>query len=244
MPKIRTRMALLLALAPLLGGQTGAIAIVHGRIIDGRGGPVIPEGTVLLHGKQIDAVGPPSAVNVPAGARVIDAAGKTVMPGLADMHVHLVGGWDGETTDMLSYQRYMNALLYAGVTTVLDTGNVQPYILQIRQEVASGRLLGPRIYCAGALIDGPDPIWPEVSLSISSASQIPALVHREKSIGVDVLKAYAGLSVPEVTRLAAEGKKVGLRVLVDQGRRNGSIDLMNVGIAGFAPDIRVSRQRD
>jgi hypothetical protein len=138
----------------------------------------------------------------------------------------------------------MNALLYAGVTTVLDTGNVQPYILQIRQEVASGRLLGPRIYCAGALIDGPDPIWPEVSLSISSASQIPALVHREKSIGVDVLKAYAGLSVPEVTRLAAEGKKVGLRVLVDQGRRNGSIDLMNVGIAGFAPDIRVSRQRD
>jgi len=156
------------------------------------------------------------------------------MPGLADMHVHLTGGWDGETTDMLGYQRYLNALLYAGVTTVLDTGNVQPYILQLRQEVSNGRLLGPRIYCAGALIEGPDPVWPEISLSISSASQIPALVQRQKSLGVDVLKAYTGLSIPEVTRLAAEGRKVGLRVFVDQGSRNGSTDLMNAGIAAFA----------
>jgi hypothetical protein len=156
------------------------------------------------------------------------------MPGLADMHVHLVGGWDGETTDMLGYQRYLNALLYAGVTTVLDTGNVQPYILQMRQEVASGHILGPRIYCAGALIEGPDPIWPEISIIVSSVSQIPALVQREKSLGVDFLKGYGGLSIPEIARLAAEGKKVGLNVVVDQGAQNGSTDLMNAGIAGFA----------
>jgi hypothetical protein len=189
---------------------------------------------VLIRGKRIDAVGPTSTVSVPADSRVIDATGKTVVPGLADMHVHLVGGWDGENNDMLSYQRYLNALLYAGVTTVLDTGNVQPYILQMRQEVASGRLMGPRIYCGGALIDGPDPIWPELSISVSSASQIPSLVQRQKSLGVDVLKAYAGLSVPEVARLVAEGQKVGLRVFVDQGRRNGPTDLMKTGIAGFA----------
>jgi len=228
------RAALLFSLASSLGAQNTGIAIVHARIIDGRGGSVIPDGTVLLRGKRIAAVGVASAVNVPAGARTIDAAGKTVMPGLADMHVHLTGGWDGETTDMLGYQRYLNALLYAGVTTVLDTGNVQPYVLQLRQETSSGRLLGPRIYCAGALIDGPDPIWPEISISVSSASQIPSLVQREKSLGVDVIKAYGGLSVPEVTRLAAEGKKVGLRVFIDQGRRNGSVDLMNAGIAAFA----------
>jgi hypothetical protein len=73
-----------------------------------------------------------------------------------------------------------------------------------------------------------------LALSVSSASQIPALVERQKSLGVNVLKAYVGLSVPEMTRLAAEGKKAGLRVFVDQGRRNGSIDLMNTGIAAFA----------
>jgi imidazolonepropionase-like amidohydrolase len=232
--KLSAMAALLFWLVSVLGGQTAEIAIVHARIIDGRGGPVIPDGTVLLRGKRIVAAGATSGVSVPAGARMIDAAGKTVLPGLADMHVHLVGGWDGETTDMLGYQRYLNALLYAGVTTVLDTGNVQPYILQIRQEIESGHLLGPRIYCAGALIDGPDPVWPEISISISSVSQIPALVRRQKSLGVDVLKAYDGLSVPEVTQLAAEGKKVGLRVVVDQGSRNGSVDLMNAGIAAFA----------
>jgi hypothetical protein len=146
MSKICTRVALLLSIASLLGAQTAAIAIVHARIIDGRGGPAIPDGTMLLRGKRIESVGAASTVSVPSDARMIDARGKTVMPGLADMHLHLVGGWDGETVDMLGYQRYLNALLYAGVTTVLDTGNVQPYILQIRQEVASGRLLGPRIY--------------------------------------------------------------------------------------------------
>jgi imidazolonepropionase-like amidohydrolase len=217
-----------------LSAQPSTIVILHARIIDGRGGPVIPDGAVLIRGKRIEAVGATSTVAVPAGAQSIDAAGKTVMPGLADMHVHLLGGWDGETTDMLGFQRYLNALLYAGVTTVLDTGNVQPYILQMRQEVAAGRLQGPRIYCAGALIDGTDPIWPEISITVSSISQIPALVQRQKSLGVDVLKGYSGLSVPEVARLAAEAKKVGLRVIVDQGQRNGSTDLMNAGIAGFA----------
>jgi imidazolonepropionase-like amidohydrolase len=96
MSEICTRIALLFSLASLLGAQTAAIAIVHVRIIDGRGGPVTPDGTVLIRGKRIDAVGAASDVSVPAGAQVIDAAGKTVMPGLADMHVHLVGGWDGE----------------------------------------------------------------------------------------------------------------------------------------------------
>jgi len=225
---------LVLSLASLSGAQTTPIAIVHARIIDGSGAHSTTDGIVLLRGKRIEAVGAASAVRVPVDARILDAAGKTVMPGLADMHVHLTGGWNGENTDMLGYQRYLNALLYAGVTTVLDTGNIQPYILQIRQEVASGRILGPRIYCAGALIDGPDPIWPEIALTVSSIAQIPALVQRQKRIGVDALKAYAGLSVPEVTRLAAEGAKAGLRVFVDQGRRNGSIDLVNSGIAAFA----------
>jgi imidazolonepropionase-like amidohydrolase len=234
MSKIFPLAALLFSLASSSGAQTAAIAIVHARLINGRGGPAIPDGTVLLRGKRIEAVGTASAVNVPPDARTIDASGKTVMPGLADMHVHLVGGWDGETVDMLGYQRYLNALLYAGITTVLDTGNVQPYILQIRQEVASGRLLGPRIYCAGSLIDGPDPVWPDIAFSISSVSQIPAMVQRQKAAGVDVIKAYTGLSVPMVSRLASEGKKVGLRVFIDQGRRNGSVDLMNAGIATFA----------
>src|SRR5947209_6628440 len=199
-----------LALGVLAQGQTTPIAITHARIIDSRGGAVIPDGNIIVNGTRSDSVGSAASISVPPGARIIDGTGKTVIPGLADMHVHLTGGWDGETTDILGYQRYLNGLLYAGVTTILDTGNVQPFILQVRQEVASGRLLGPRIYCAGALIDGPDAIWPDISFSVASVSQVPAIVAHQKSAGVDVIRAYFGLSVPIVSRLASEGRKSGL----------------------------------
>jgi imidazolonepropionase-like amidohydrolase len=150
------------------------------------------------------------------------------------MHVHLVGGWDGEGVDMLGYRRYLSALLYSGVTTVLDTGNVQPYVLQLRQEIEAGRLPGPRIYCAGPLLDGADPIWPPITLSVTSLEQIPKLVTELKASGVDILKAYAGLSDRMVRRLSSEGRKVSLPVFIDQGPRNGSLDLVDAGIAAFA----------
>ena len=222
--------------SPLVGAARarGDLAITHAVVIDGNGGAPIEDGTIIIRGSRIEAVAPSQSLPVPAGATVIDARGKTAMPGLADMHVHLAGGWDGETTDFLGYQRYLNALLHAGVTTVLDTGNFQPFILQLRQEVAAGRLSGPRIYCAGALIDGSDPVWPPISYTVSSVDQIPGLVRRQKSDKVDIIKAYAGLSDRMITALAREAKKEGLKVFVDQWSRNGSTDLMQTGIAAFA----------
>jgi len=210
------------------------IAIVHGTLIDGRGGPPIPDATLLIRGGAIEAVGAGSHVAVPTDAQVIDASGKTVMPGLADLHVHLQGGWDGVSMDYLGYQLYLNAFLYAGVTTVLDTGNSQPWVLQLRQETASGRLLGPRIYCVGAYIDGLDAEWPDLSYVLAAVSQIPDLVRREKRARVDLIKGYANLSVTLLERLVSEAAREDLRVVVDQWDWNGSPELAALGIAGFA----------
>jgi imidazolonepropionase-like amidohydrolase len=154
---------------------------------------------------------------------------------------------------MLGYQRYLNALLYAGVTTVLDTGNVQPFVLQMRQEVAAGRIAGPRIYCAGAIVDGSDPVWPPISIAVASLHQIPSVVEQQKAAGVDILKGYGGLSIPMVARLAEEGRKVSLPLFVDQWSRNGSEDLTTAGIAAFAhtpardmddPAVALMKERD
>src|SRR5262249_9046047 len=112
------------------------VAVVHGTLLDGRGGPPVRDATVLIRGRVVAAAGQAAEVTIPKDAQVIDASGKTMMPGLADMHVHLMGGWGGDTFDFLGYQRYLSALLYAGVTTVLDMGDPQPWILQLRQEVA------------------------------------------------------------------------------------------------------------
>jgi imidazolonepropionase-like amidohydrolase len=209
-------------------------AFTNAVLIDGTGAPAIEHATIVIRGDRIVSAGPGTSVSVPGGARVTDLAGKVLMPGLADMHVHMMGGWDGVATDILGYRRYLNALLYAGVTTVLDTGNVEPFIVQLRAEIAAGRLTGPRIYCVGPLIDGADPAWPPLSRAVASVAQVPDVVRALSRDHVDLIKAYVGLSHPVLERLVEEGKKANLRVIIDQWQRNGSPDLVADGIYGFA----------
>ena len=224
----------LLGFADNVVAEDKAIAIAHGRILNGLGDQPIEDGTVILRGGTIEYAGPASGAKVPRDAQLIDASGKSVMPGLADMHVHLQGGWDGISVDLLGYQRYLNAMLYAGVATLMDTGDYQPWILQLRQEVASGHLLGPRIYCTGAMIDAADPAWPDLAYPIASKAQIPAIVQRDKQAKVDLIKAYANLSDRMLRDLSTEARKQGMRVIVDQWERNGSPDLVRTGMSGFA----------
>jgi len=232
----RTLFLLALGAARILGTSARAqsIAFTNVRIVDGNGGVPIEHGTIVIDGRKIVAVGPTATTSIPPHARSIEEEGRTALPGLADMHVHLTGGWDGISTDMLGYHRYMNALLYAGVTTVLDTGNVESYILQLRAETAAGRLLGPRIYCVGPLVDGPDPFWPDISRAIVSQDQVSGVVHQLAAEKVDLIKLYAGLSDLEVQAISAEAKRYNLRTIIDVHGRNGSIDIMQAGIAGYA----------
>ena len=237
---------------PRLAAQEKPIAILHGRMIDGLGGPPLEDAAVILDGNKIEYAGPTSGAKVLSGSQMIEAKGKTVMPGLADMHVHLQGGWDGISVDLLGYQRYLNAMLYAGITTVMDTGDYQPWILQLRQEAASGHLLSPRIYCTGAMIDAADPAWPDLAYALSSRTQIPEFVQRDKRAEVDLIKGYASLSDRMLRRLVEEAHKEKIRVVIDQWERNGSPDLVQTGIDGFAhaptrkmaaEDIQLIQQR-
>lgn len=231
---------LLLALAILLFARSAraageqAIAIVHGTLVDGLGGAPVENATVIIRGKTILYAGAAAGATIPPNAKVIDAAGRTVMPGLADLHVHLQGAWDGTSVDLLGYQRYFNALLYSGVTTVFDTGNYQPWVLQLRQEQVAGHLLAPQIYCVGAMIDATDTAWPDLAYAITSRYQIDEFVRRDKQANVDMIKGYANLSDRMLRRLSEAAAKQGIRVVIDQWERNGSPDLVTTGISGFA----------
>jgi imidazolonepropionase-like amidohydrolase len=210
------------------------LVIIHARLINGLGGAPIENATVIIRGNSIEYAGPANNIAPGNDAQIIDASGKSVMPGLADMHVHLQGAWDGTSVDLLGYQRYFNAMLYAGITTILDTGNYQPWILQLRQEQAAGRLLAPRIYCTGAMLDAAEPAWPDLAYPVATVSMIPQIVQRDRIAKVDLIKAYKNLSDAFLTRLTAEAKKANLRVIIDQWERNGSPDLVRTGISGFA----------
>jgi imidazolonepropionase-like amidohydrolase len=232
----------ILAATSLMGQALRPVAFTNAVIIDGNGGPPVEHGVLVMRGEKVEAVGAAGSVQIPAYAEVRDLKGKALMPGLADMHVHLNGGWDGESVDMLGYQRYLNALLYAGVTTVFDAGNTLPYIIQLRDEVAAGRLIGPRIYCAGPLLDGADPAWRPISYSVTSVDQIPGIVKELKESRVDAIKVYAGLSDRLVGALAREARTNSLPLLIDQAWRNGSIEMvMGDGVTMFAhlPDAPI-----
>ena len=210
------------------------IAVTHVRMFDGDRSAPKENTTILIEGRTIKAVGPLDLA-IPQGAKIIDGRGATAMPGLADMHVHLVGGWDGEQVDLLGYQNYLNALLFSGITTVLDTGNSPAFILQLRTAVNSGVAPGPHIYCVGPILDGTDPSWSSISVAVTSRYQVPSIIAELKNQHVDLVKLYGGLSLKLVRAISAEAKKNNLRTIVDAGIPHmGSTDYMDEGIAGFA----------
>src|SRR5437773_10211279 len=172
--RIATLVVLVIA-APARAQQV--TAVTHAVLLDGNGGEPVPDAVVVIRGSVIEVVGPARSVLVPRSANVIDAHGRTLMPGLADMHVHLMGGWDGEHVDMLGYQRYLNSLLYAGVTTVLDMGNVLPYIEQLRHEIAVGWIRGPQIYLAERVMDGSEPFWLPMAYEALAVTQLTSDAH-------------------------------------------------------------------
>ena len=214
--------------------QSPPLAVVGARLIDGNGGAVLPNATAVVRDGRIVAVGPAAEVPVPRGARILPGRGLTLMPGLADLHTHLPGGWDGDAVDFLGYRRTLGALLYAGVTTVLDPGDVTAYVKQLRSEIAAGRLPGPRIYFTGPVFDGPRPIWPDISVALSSEDQIPHFLGLLKLAGADFIKAYIGLSDAMVRALVDSSQRYSFRVIADVGPRNGSLETARTGIASFA----------
>jgi imidazolonepropionase-like amidohydrolase len=119
----------------------GDFALVGARIVDGSVRPPIEDGTVLVHDGRIAAVGSRQRVTIPAGGRTIDARGKTIIPGLWDMHAHV------------ALPEWGPAYLGAGVTTARDMGGEKGFLVSFRDAVASTRVLGPRLLLAG-LVDG------------------------------------------------------------------------------------------
>ncbi len=208
------------------------LVIINAVIIDGNGGVPIEKGSIMIVDGKIKSIG--VDVTPPDGAVIIDANGSTVMPGLADMHTHLsyAGGSDG--FDLLGYQRRLNALLYAGVTTVLDTGAILPFVRQIRQSIEAGKITGPNIYYVGPLIDSVDTRWPEISLSMVAESQAPGIVQYLKDHDVDAIKAYAKLNRSQIVALVQAGKKLGLPVIVDAWFQNGAEHHITTGLHAFA----------
>ena len=141
----------------------------------------------------------------PGGARIVDGSGKFLIPGLWDMHVHtIMGDW------MPGATRITLPLMVAnGVTGIRTMGDELPTILQWRDAVAQGKLLGPRMVSSGPMLDGPKPNYP-ASVQITTPADAVHAVDSLKAQGVDFIKIQSLIPRDAYFAAAAEAKKQGI----------------------------------
>ena len=173
------------------------LAITHVTLIDGTGAPAQPDMTVLVARDRIVAISPAASANFPERANVVDGGGKFLIPGLADMHVHLTGAGEPDGS-----RQFMIPLLIAnGITSVRDMGGYLESLLPLRREIAEGKRLGPRIILAGPYLDGNPPAF-QPSLVVTNDVQAAEDVHELVRRGVDFIKVQSRLSRDEYFAVA------------------------------------------
>jgi imidazolonepropionase-like amidohydrolase len=159
--------------------QPRALVLDNVRIVDGTGAAPIENGRIVLQGERIAAAGTAAAVAAPANAERVDLAGKTVIPGLIDLHFHI------ENDPRLALRQ-----LAHGITAFRDPGQWNEKFLELRRMVAADGLPGPRIFTTGPHIDGENPAYPADSVVARDAQE--ARRHAETNVahGASALKIY------------------------------------------------------
>ncbi len=194
---LRLPAALAVAALPAAPGPAPSLAIVDVAVVDVRAGRLLEHRTVIVRGGRVVALGPADSISA-AGAHPIEGRGRFLMPGLADLHVHLF-----TAADLLLY-------LANGVTTIRNLGGygAADSILRIRREVLDGARLGPTIYTSGNWLDG-DPPFREINTVLRTPADAAREVAAQRAAGFDFVKVYATLA-PEV-----------YRAVLDAARREG-----------------------
>jgi len=182
--------------ATIPGSRAANIALVGGTLIDGTGKPAIANSVVLVKGGRIVKTGSRAEVEIPKNAQVVDTSGKTILPGLWDMHAHF------------EQVEWGPIYLAAGVTTVRDCGNELEFLTAVRDMIADGHGLGPRILAAG-IIDGSGPLT--IGLArVDTPEQAREWVERYHQAGFQQVKIYSSVKLPQISAAAAEAHKLGM----------------------------------
>ncbi len=173
------------------------LALVNARIFDVEK-KAATMGTIVIKDGRVAAVGAASAVKVPAGAETLDVAGKTVLPGLWDMHTHVQA-----TAGPMH--------IAAGVTTVRDLGNAPEIVLRLRKSWDAGETVGPRVIPAG-FIDGSGPFQGPIKVFADTEDEARAQVAKYASLGYEQIKIYSSMKPALVPVIIAEAHARKMRV--------------------------------
>lgn len=192
----------------------GVVALTGARILTmaGDGAGVIENGTIVIDGDRIAAVGPASSVTIPAGARTVDASGKTIMPGLVDAHAHGSQG-TGDLVPQQNWSLVQNLAL--GTTTIHDPSSQASQIFEASERQRAGLLLGPRIFSTGEVIYGARA--PGIYARIDGYDDALAHVRRIKAQGGVSVKNYNQPRREQRQQVVAAARDENMLVVAEGG---------------------------
>jgi imidazolonepropionase-like amidohydrolase len=244
---MKIRPLLLLCAAIPAMAQTGNVkALVGGTLIDGFGGPPIRNSVILIEGERIAKVGQVGQLAAPAGSEVVSTNGMTVLPGLWDMHVHLmINGhsdyehWD-KTYPPLQESVIMPAsakqLLLAGITSARDLGGPLEASINVRNGINSGKLPGPTLYVSGPFIQhAPYPGTDYFRWGVKGADDARAKVAKLDAAGVNCIKLIDQdeMTMDEVRAVVDEAHKNRLMVVAHSHRPDEIRRGLEAGVDNF-----------
>jgi imidazolonepropionase-like amidohydrolase len=206
-------------------GQAPALFITGATLIDGTGAQPVPQSAILVRGNRIEQVGRAADLKAPAGAKVINAEGKYVLPGLWESHMHY-RAWHGEL------------LLHYGITTAVDMGSQLDWIVAVKDGIAKGKVRAPRLLVSGWILHGTPPgggggghrrplemrseayqtyhpreNWPNHMFVRGGPEKMRAFVRTEIDAGVDMLKVFPDIASDELRVITEEADKAGIAVI-------------------------------
>lgn len=233
------------------------VAFVGGMLLDGYEVPPVHHAAILVEDDRIAWVGRAAEANFPPGTVIVDTSGRVMMPGLIDLHVHLknIGHgsydrWDPWIMErgLLSKVNAISAkqLLMAGVTSAVELGAQIPEILNTRDAIASGEIPGPRLSVSGPWITrrlGNYQPRPVRQIRVDTPEDAAKATEDLIAKGVDVIKAYVGLTPAHYRAIADTAHKHGIRVhahVYAEGDTRNALEagvdvLTHAGSAGTAP---------
>jgi imidazolonepropionase-like amidohydrolase/Tol biopolymer transport system component len=189
----------------------GMVAITGARIVTMKGDEIIPDGTIVVDGNRITAVGPSAQVLVPGGARKIDARGKTVIPGIVDVHWHGGMGDDG----IVPQQSWINyASLAFGVTTLHDPSNNSALVFTAAEMQRAGLITGPRIFSTGTILYGAKA---PITQPIEGLDDALNALKRQKALGAISVKSYNQPRREQRQQILEAARQTGMMVLPEGG---------------------------